>query len=102
MAELTVERNRLATSDTAAEGSGALSVGTSSLELAAANVDRVALVVCNDHATQVLYLGLGEAAVASQGVRINAAGGNHRIDYFTGVVNIIASGAATVATFVEV
>jgi hypothetical protein len=102
VAEVTIERNRLATSDTAVEGSGAVTVGASSVEVAAANPDRVALIVCNDHASQVLYLGLGEDAVANQGVRINAVGGQHRLDYFTGAVNAIASGANTVLTFVEV
>ena len=102
MAETTVERNRLSTSDTAREGSGALSVGATTAELVPANPGRVALIVCNDHATQVLYLGLGEAAVANQGIRVNAAGGLHRIDYYTGAVNVIASGAATVCCYVEV
>jgi hypothetical protein len=102
VAEITEEARRLASSDTATNGSGAVSVDTASEEIVPANPDRVALILCNDHATQVIYLGLGTTAAVNQGIRLNAAGGSHRIDYFRGAVNGIATGAATVCCFVEV
>lgn len=88
--------------DTATEGAGSVSVGTSSVQVAAANRARVEITICNDHASQVVYLGLGEAAVANKGVRLNAAGGSYTTRSFTGAINAIATGASTTVTFVEV
>jgi len=95
------ESQRIGQSDAAATPTSAVSVSTASVALAATNPNRVALVVCNDHATNVLYLGLGATAVVNQGIRIGPGQG-HVIDYFTGAVNVIATGAGTVATLSEV
>ncbi len=92
----------VAQTDTAKTPTGAVSVGTSSTQIAAANPARVELFVCNDHATNVVYLALGAAAVANQGIRLNAGGGSAVISSFTGQVNAIATGASTTVTVTEV
>lgn len=89
-------------SDTAKTGSSAVSVGTSTVQVAAANPRRVELFLQNDHATQVVYLGLGTAAVANQGIRLNAAGGGIVLSSYSGAVNAIATGASTVVLVTEV
>lgn len=81
-------------------GAGTASIGAASAALVAANPSRSALVVSNDHATQVLYLALGTTAVANRGIRISP-GTTFVLSDFRGAVNIIASGAATTATYVE-
>lgn len=91
--------------DVAAEPGKAVSVGTSSVEVAAANKDRVEITVVNDHATNVLYLRLSDdsdPAVASEGLRLNAAGGSWSSSAYTGAVQAIATGAATPALVTEV
>lgn len=79
-----------------------VSVGTSSVEIVAANNDRVEVTICNDHASQILYLSLGGTAEANKGIRVNAAGGSYTTSAYTGAINGIATGAATVATVSEV
>lgn len=88
--------------NTARTTQATVAVGAASVSLAVANIDRVALVVCNDHATQIVYLSLGGTAVVGQGIRLNAAGGSHVIDYYTGAVNAIATGAGTGVSVAEV
>lgn len=81
-------------------GAGTATIGTGTSVLRAANPSRSKLIVSNDHAVQVLYLALGTAAVANRGIRI-PAGGVFVLEDWTGAVNAIASGAGTVATYVE-
>lgn len=88
--------------DTAKTPTSSVSVGTSSTQVAAANGARVELFLCNDHATQTVYLALGATAVANQGIRLNAGGGSIVLSSFTGVVNAIATGASTNVTVCEV
>lgn len=92
----------VAQSDVAAQPGTSVSVGTSSTEVVAANGARVAVVIGNDHATQVLYLSLGGTAVANEGIRVNAAGGQVTITSYTGAINGIATGASTTALVAEV
>jgi hypothetical protein len=87
---------------TAKGGTGAVTVGAASAQIVAANDARVEVTICNDHATQVVYLALGATAVANQGIRLNAAGGSYTTSSFTGAINGIATGAGTVVTFAEV
>lgn len=70
-------------------------IGAASGVVVAANTTRVGVYITNDHATQVLYLGFGAAAVVGSGIRVNAAGGQVYIPNFTGAINGIATGAAT-------
>jgi hypothetical protein len=88
--------------DTPIEGSGSVSIGGSDASLVAANPARAEITICNDHATQILYLALGETAVLNKGIRLNAAGGSYTTTAFTGEIRAIATGAATVATYVEI
>lgn len=101
MANRTTGFNATGQTDTAKNTQGAVSVGTSSGVLVPANGDRVELTICNDHATQILYLSLGGTAVASQGIRLGP-GQFYTTNAYTGAVSAIASGAATGACFAEV
>lgn len=78
----------------------AVSVGTSNTALVGAN-DRRSVVLCNDHASNTIYLSLGGTAVANQGIRLNAAGGAIKLDGYTGAVSAIATGASTAVTVAE-
>jgi hypothetical protein len=101
MANRSTGFNATASTDTAKTSQGAVSVGTSSGVLVPANGDRVELTICNDHATQVVYLSLGGTAVANQGIRLGP-GQFYTTNAYTGAVSAIATGAATGVTFAEV
>lgn len=95
--------NPVVQSDTAKTPASTVTVGTSTTSLVAANPQRVEITICNDHATQVLYLSLGTAAaVASTGIRVNGAGGSYTTRAYTGAIQAIASGATTVVTITEI
>ena len=72
---------------------------TSAVVLAANGAREYALIV-NDGSV-ACYLNLGSTAVASEGIRINANGGNYEMgrnwgNLYTGAINgILASGTAT-------
>ncbi len=71
------------------------SVQTSSGVALAANVDRTYALFVNDSDTNI-YLRLGEAAVANEGIRLNANGGSYEINLqnlYRGAVYAIASSA---------
>lgn len=87
--------------DTATTAKDAVTVGTSSATIAAANESRVELFVANDHASNVLYLALGTPAVANKGIRLGP-GQSVVISSYGGQVTGIASGASTVACVAEV
>src|SRR4051812_32478031 len=90
-------------SDTAFTPATSASVGAASVQLAAANKSRVEITICNDHATQVVYLSLGSAAaVVNQGIRLNAAGGSYTTSAYLGAIQAIATGAATTVTITEI
>lgn len=74
-------------------------VPTTTAQSIAANPARKYLLIIND-SDQVIYLGLGAAAVLNKGIRLNASGGSYEMSFtlgnlFTGVVNAIHGGAAT-------
>ena len=82
------------------EGSGAVSVGATSTAILAANADRKYACIVNI-SDEWVYLGLGEAAVADQGIPLAPNGmGKYEItpdNRFVGAVNgICASGSKTV------
>lgn len=83
---------------------GNVSVGASAVVVAAAK-GRSRIIVQNNHASQILYLGddanVTADATATGGLKI-AAGGSVTLEGFTGNVYGIASGAATPAAFFEV
>jgi len=74
----------------------AVTVTTASGAALAANTSRKYALFINDSDT-VIYLKLGAAAVANQGIRLNAAGGSYEMtapmgNLFTGAVNAIHGG----------
>lgn len=90
-----------------AKASTAVSVGTGSTVVAAANPSRVELTVVNDGANTVYLqlqtvVGQAPTAVASQGIRLNSGGGSWTTDNFTGAVAGIALTGATNVTIAEV
>jgi len=58
---------------------GGVNVGVASTLILAANPDRLYAAIVNDSDTNI-YLGIGAAAVAHQGIRINAEGGSYEIN----------------------
>ena len=78
----------------------AVTVGASTVELAAANANRTYLLLVND-SDAAIYVKFGAAAVLNQGIRINANGGSLEISGRNGnldtrVVNGISSAASKV------
>lgn len=93
--------NRTSAASTAVTGAGSASVGTSSASAVAANENRIELFLANDHATQVIYLGLGVTAVLNKGIRLDPGQGIV-ISSFAGAIYAIATGASTTLTIAEV
>lgn len=87
--------NNQATYSDAVKTNTAVSVGGTSTQVAAAFPGRVEITICNDHATQIVYLSLGVAATANSGIRINAAGGSYTTRSYSGAIFAIATGSAT-------
>lgn len=83
---------------------GNVSIGASAAVVASAK-QRSRIIVQNNHATQILYLGddanVTADATASGGLKI-AAGASVTLEGFTGSLYGIASGAATPVAFFEV
>lgn len=72
-----------------------VNVTTNTSEVLAANANRLYALLVNDSDT-VIYIMLGAAAVASQGIRLNAAGGSYEMglgNLYTGAINGIHAGA---------
>jgi len=79
----------------------AVNVTVASGAVLAANANRKYALLVND-SDAVIYIKLGAAAVANQGIRINAAGGNYEMssllgNLYTGVINGIHAGAGNKA-----
>lgn len=81
---------------------GTSSVGTSASTVLTANVNRKFLAITNNHASQVIYIRFGDTATTSAGIQL-AAGQSLVLDRVvpTGLVSVIASGAATTTFFAE-
>ena len=89
--------------DTANQPGTSVTVGAASATLLAANDTRAEVTICNDHATQVVYLKLAaSAAEANKGIRLNAAGGSWTSNAYTGEIRAIATGAGTGVTVTEI
>jgi len=81
------------------------SVGTTSQEVLAPNGRRISALLVNDHASQYIWLKLGYAAVANEGIRLNPGGGSYEISLVNpwfGRVFAIASDADTKLLITEV
>ena len=76
------------------------SIGTTSTTALASNAGRLYALLIND-SDETIYLKLGVAAVANEGIRLNANGGSYEMskklgNLYTGVINAIcASGGKT-------
>ena len=70
--------------------------------VAAENGGRLTLILQNDHATNVVYLSLGGTAEVNKGIRLNAGGGGIMLDWYTGPVSAIATGAGTTLLITEI
>lgn len=91
---------RPSTVSTAANGS--VTVGVTSVEIRTANTARIEATICNDHATNIVYLALGAVAVVNKGVRLNPGGGEYTTPPgYTGTIEAVATGATTNVTFTE-
>ena len=74
----------------------AVNVTTTTGAVLAANANRLYALLVNDSDT-VIYIKLGAAAVANQGIRLNADGGNYEMsamlgNLYTGAINGIHAG----------
>lgn len=89
-----------------AKTSGAVSVLVTDTAVVAINVSRAELTIVNDSAN-VIYLqlqtavGVTNAAVANQGIRLNASGGSWTTQSYIGAVRAIAVGGTSVLTVAE-
>lgn len=88
-------------SDVAVEGGGSVSVATSDTVVVAANTNRIEITLVNDGAN-VIYLGLGKAAVANKGIRLAATGGSYTTSAWQGAINAIALSGATNLCYTEI
>ncbi len=87
----------------AANASTGPTVGSSTTAILVANASRTHAIVVND-SDEVIYLGLGVAAVLNRGIRLNAAGGWYEItltNLFKGAINAICTSGSKVATVTE-
>lgn len=93
---------------TTADRSTSGTAGIASSQAAARNDGRREITIVNDHATNIIYLaiplvaGATPTAVVGSGIRLNAAGGAWTSTQWNGAVAVIATGAATNYTIVEV
>lgn len=76
-----------------------LAVSTSTQAALAANAARRYALLINDSDTDI-YIKFGAAAVANQGIRLNAAGGSHEMNItlgnlYLGAINAIHGGTGT-------
>ena len=77
----------------------AVAVATTSTSVLASNANRLYLLLVNDSDTDI-YINLGGAAVASQGIRINANGGSYEMNagsgnVYTGAIHAIHASTGT-------
>jgi hypothetical protein len=76
----------------------AVTVGAATTVAKAASADRKWLLLVND-SDETVYVKLGAAAVANQGIRLNAAGGSLELtggSLYTGAVNCICASGGKV------
>lgn len=69
-----------------------VSVGSTSTEILAKNVDRLFVLIIND-SDETIYLAIGADAVLNKGIRLNANGGVFEINsqnLYVGVINGIS------------
>lgn len=87
---------------TANIASSAATVGTSSVQIVAANAGRHQLYIYNDSSLNIVYLSLGGTAIVGQGARVNPNGDYFQTTTYAGAISAIATGAGTNITIAEV
>jgi len=92
-----------------AQTSGSVSVLITTTTVLAQNIGRREVTIVNDNATQVVYLALNTTdgstvptAVASSGIRLNAAGGSWTTNAYKGAIAAISVGGTSVVTVAEI
>lgn len=78
----------------------AVSVGSSSTTVLAANANRKQAILVND-SDEEMYLKYGATAVANSGLRLNAYGGTLVETVYTGVIDAICASGSKVITVLE-
>jgi hypothetical protein len=78
----------------------AVAVGASAVQVVAANGLRDNVIVHNNHASQILYLGDDSSVTTANGLPV-PAGQKVTLEGYTGPVYGIASGAATDTRYLE-
>ena len=87
---------------TASTPGGNATVGTTSLQIAAANTARHEIYIYNDSATNIVYLSLGGTAAVGQGPRINPGGDFFYTASYTGAISAVSTGSNTNVTITAV
>jgi hypothetical protein len=80
----------------------AVTVGTSSVQVAASSPGRQEIYIYNDSGINIVYLSLGGTAVVGQGPRINPGGDFFHNNSYTGAISAIATGGGTNVTVTAV
>ncbi len=78
---------------TASTPVGSIALSDVSKQILASNALRISAEITND-AVVPMYLALGATAVVNKGIRLNANGGEYKIDLnnlFTGAINAVSS-----------
>jgi hypothetical protein len=88
-------------SDKATKGKGSLKAKNTSQKLVDANPNRVGLYVYNTGSSPV-YLALGEAAAAEEGIFLPKESGDEKITNFSGAVYAITKEGESLLTYVEI
>jgi len=81
-------------------GSGTVTAAVTSTQVAAANADRIKIIMTND-SNETVYVAYGTAAVLNRGVRLNASGGSLVEENWTGAINVISTSGSKIVTFIE-
>ena len=81
----------------AAVSNTAVTVGSSSTTIAAANADRIEIIIVND-SDEIIYLAQGVTATMNSGIRLNARGGTYISGIYTGAISGICVSGSKVVT----
>jgi hypothetical protein len=88
-------------SNKAVKGKGSLKAKNTSQKLVDENANRVGLYVYNTGFSPV-YLALGEAATAEEGIYLPKEGGDEKITNFSGAIYAITKEGESLLTYVEI
>ena len=89
-------------SNTASGAYGNVNIGGTAAVIRAARSGRGSILIKNNHATQILYVGKDDQVTTSNGFPVAADGGTVLLEGYLGDVYGIASGADTDVRWIEV